>query len=70
MHAGSQGGYCVLDEDTANDIIKSLLLQEPIEDPINEESLLSELKERVKARINKPKIPKTVSGKKHDHANA
>jgi hypothetical protein len=69
MRVGRQGGYCVLNEDTAEDVIRALLLQEPIEDPINEESLLSELKERVKARINQAKGPRVVIEKKRSHAN-
>ena len=63
MRVANQGGYTLLDKDVAEAVIKKLLKQPPIENPINRESLLEELKDQVRQSANRKRKPDRAASK-------
>ncbi len=49
----NRGGYALLDQDTASSVIEAVLLEEPIEKPVNPEALVRDLEDHVTQRTNR-----------------
>jgi hypothetical protein len=48
-----QGGYTLLNKDAASSVIETVLLEEPIEKPVNPEALVREIESHVTQRTNR-----------------